>query len=184
MITIMSDMLIARLSKLANREQPLAAGDILFRASDTVRSLFLVITGAVWLTRPLPNGLQLMLQRAGPGTILAEASLFADHYHCDAAAAADALVRAVPIRRLEQALAEEPGLARAWTRHLAMEVQRARANSEVLSLKTVAARVDAWAALNPGAFPPKGQWCQVASEIGVTPEALYRELARRGRQVR
>jgi len=75
MITIMSDMLIARLSKLANREQPLAAGDILFRASDTVRSLFLVITGAVWLTRPLPNGLQLMLQRAGPGTILAEASL-------------------------------------------------------------------------------------------------------------
>jgi len=81
MITIMSDMLITRLSKLANREQPLAAGDILFRASDTVRSLFLVTTGAVWPTRPVPNGLQLILQRAGPGTILAEASLFADHYH-------------------------------------------------------------------------------------------------------
>jgi len=68
--------------------------------------------------------------------------------------------------------------------HLALEVQRARANSELLSLKTVAARVDAWVTLNHGTLPPKGQWRQVASEIGVTPEALYRELARRGRQIR
>jgi len=99
-------------------------------------------------------------------------------------AAQDAVIRAVPVRRLEEALVEEPQLARAWTRHLALEVQRARAKSEVLSLKTVAARLDAWVALNHSTLPPKGQWCQVASEIGVTPEALYRELARRRRQIR
>ena len=59
------------------------------------------------------------------------------------------------------------------------EVQRARAQAETLSLKTVAERVDAWTTLNNGLPPPKGRWRQVASEIGVTPEALYRELARR-----
>jgi CRP-like cAMP-binding protein len=69
--------------------------------------------------------------------------------------------------------------ARAWARHLAQEVQRARAQAEILSLKTVAERVDAWITLNDDALPPKGYWHQVASEIGITPEALYRELARR-----
>jgi hypothetical protein len=51
----------------------------------------------------------------------------------------------------------------------------------MLSLKTVAARVDAWTAFNDAQLPPKGQWRQVAAEIGVTPEALYREFARRRR---
>jgi hypothetical protein len=32
-------------------------------------------------------------------------------------------------------------------------------------------------AFNGGKLPPKGRWYQAASEIGVTPEAFYRELA-------
>jgi CRP/FNR family transcriptional regulator, dissimilatory nitrate respiration regulator len=52
-----------------------------------------------------------------------------------------------------------------------------RAGDPVRSLKTVAARVDAWMSLNDRPLPPKGR--QVAAEIGVTPEALYRELADR-----
>jgi CRP-like cAMP-binding protein len=84
----------------------------------------------------------------------------------------------VPLRRIE-ALAENPDLARAWARHLAIEVQRARAQAEVLSPRTVAERVDAWITLHDGALPPRGNWQQLASEIGVTPEPLYRELARR-----
>jgi CRP-like cAMP-binding protein len=84
----------------------------------------------------------------------------------------------VPLQRIEAAFAEDPDLARAWPRHLAQEVQRARAQAEILSLKTVAERVDAWITLNDGALPPMGYWHQVASD-GITPEALYRELARR-----
>jgi CRP-like cAMP-binding protein len=80
----------------------------------------------------------------------------------------------VPLRRIE-ALAENPDLARASARHLAIEVQRAR----VQSPRTVAERVDAWITLHDNALPPKGNWQQLASEIGVTPEPLYRELARR-----
>jgi hypothetical protein len=42
----------------------------------------------------------------------------------------------------------------------------------------VAERLAAWITLN-GRLPPKGRRREVASEIGVTPEALYRELGRR-----
>jgi hypothetical protein len=41
----------------------------------------------------------------------------------------------------------------------------------------VAARLDAWLTLKR--LPPKGEWGALADDIGVTREALYRELARR-----
>lgn len=176
MIAIMSESLAERLSKLAERQQKLAAGDILFRVGDAVRSLFLVAGGTIRLTRLLPHGFQLTLQRATTGTILAEASLFAESYHCEAGAAEDSIVQVLPLRRVEAAFQADHDLARAWARHLAHEVQHARTVAEILSLKTVAERVDAWITLLGPGMPAKGRWRQVASEIGVTPEALYREL--------
>jgi CRP-like cAMP-binding protein len=179
MITIMSNFLVDTFSKLKGRQQKLTAGENLFRASDPVLSLFLVITGAVKLTRALPHGAQLTLQRAGPGALLAEASLFAERYHCDAIAVENSVLWVIPLQRVRAALRDDPDLAGALMRHLAYEVHRARAQTETLSLKTVAERVDAWVTLNNDSLPAKGRQRQFASEIGVTPEALYRELARR-----
>ena len=158
MIAIMSEPLVDKLWKLTQRDQHLAAGKTLFRAGDPVTSLFLVTTGALRLIRALPHGFQLTLQRAGPGAILAEASLFADRYHCDASAAEHSVLRVVSLRRIRAALKDDLGLASALTRHLAHEVHRARAQAEILSLKTVAERVDAWSAFNDCSLPPRGHW--------------------------
>lgn len=179
MIAIMSKSLFERLLTLAKREQQLAIGRVLFRVDDPVVSLFLVTAGEVRLVRALPHGFQLTLQRAGTGSVFAEASLFADRYHCDALAAEGSAVRAVPITKARAALERDPALAAALMRHLAGEVHRTRTRAEILSLKSVAARLDAWMAFNGGKLPRKGRWHQAASEIGVTPEAFYRELARR-----
>jgi CRP-like cAMP-binding protein len=179
MITIMSSPLFEYFLTLAEREQRVDAGSVLFRTDDPVRSLFLVIAGELRLVRALPDGLQLTLQRAGSGSIVAEASLFADRYHCDALAAEESAVRAVPMTKAKAAIESDPDLASALMRHLAREVHRTRTRAEILSLKSVAARLDAWMAFNGGKLPPKGRWYQAASEIGVTPEAFYRELARR-----
>ena len=68
--------------------------------------------------------------------------------------------------------------ARAWVTHLAGEVRDARLRAEILTLKTVAERLDAWLA-DSGRLPEKGGWKAIAREIGTSPEALYREIARR-----
>jgi CRP/FNR family transcriptional regulator, dissimilatory nitrate respiration regulator len=178
MIVVMSTELFELFLKSSERKLELAAGKFLFHANDPVDYLFLVIKGEVRLVRTLPDGAPLTLQRAGAGTVLAEASLFADYYHCDGQATEDSAVRIIEMDKARAALETEHALSAALLRHLASEVQKARSRAEMLSLKRVRAKLDAWIYLN-GRVPPKGQWRQVASEISITPEALYREIARR-----
>ena len=164
-----------------SRERTLTAGEVLFRAGDPVQSLYWIEAGAMRLIRPLPHGADLVIQRAQAGAILAEASLYAVTYHCDAVASGPTRLRGIPVERITRALERSPSLARAFARYLALEVQAARARAEITSLKTVRARLEAWLALNGGELPPRGKWREAAAEIGVTPEALYRELAERRR---
>lgn len=171
-------MVFEALSQLADRELTLAEGEVLFRFGDKIRSIFLVASGGVRLVRHLPHGPALTLQLAEEGSVLAEASLFATQYHCDAVAVSAARLRVLSRQRVEEAVTRDPVVALLWAKQLAAEIQRARAQVEIVSLKTVAERLDAWLALR-GELPAKGQWHRLASEIGVTAEALYRELARR-----
>ena len=129
------------------------------------------------LVRYQDDGAALILQRAEAGSILAEASVYSDRYHCDARAESAAVTWAVARKDLRHHLESRPDSS-AWSRHLAHEVQRARLHAEILSLKTVEARLSAWMTLN-GALPAKGQRRRVADEIGVSSEALYREIAKR-----
>jgi CRP-like cAMP-binding protein len=113
-------------SSLAEREHALGQGCVLFRAGDAVRSMFVVETGLVRLVRQLPHGPALTLQLAGAGSVLAEASLFAGHYHCDAVVLKTSRLLASSRARVEEAVTHDPETARAWSEHLAAEVQRAR----------------------------------------------------------
>jgi len=177
----MSNRLMDALSSLARCEQRLSAGEVLFHAGAPVSNLYLVVSGALRLTRVLPHGSELILQRAEKGAIIAEGSLLARAYCCNGVATETSVVRAVPMDGVRTAFRNDCDLLREWIRHLAYEVQHARARAEILSMKTVAERLDGWQSLHDGVLPPKGRWRQLACEIGVSPEALYRELARRGR---
>jgi hypothetical protein len=66
-----------------------------------------------------------------------------------------------------------------FARHLGREVMRMRSRVEILRRRTVQDRLDGWFALNGGALPAKGSWRSIADDIGVSPEAFYRELQRR-----
>jgi CRP-like cAMP-binding protein len=166
------------LSSLGGRECTFVAGESLFHLGDSVRILHVVRNGTVHLVRHHDDGSALILQRARQGSILAEASVYSRRYHCDARAETDATTWAVSRNELRRQLAERPELSEAWAAHLAHEVQRARLHAEILSFKTVAARLSAWVAWH-GSLPGKGQWSLIALEIGVSPEALYREIAKR-----
>jgi CRP-like cAMP-binding protein len=156
----------------------LDAGSYLFHQGAPVRSLFLVTRGEVQLVRHQEGGAALVLQRAGPGDILAEASVYATAYHCDAIAHVEAGVRGISRGFFLERISENPDLAAAWAARLAREIQTTRLRSEILALRTVADRLDAWLAWH-GTLPAKGEWNQVARQIAVSPEALYREIGRR-----
>lgn len=177
MIAIMSGLLDALFSGSVPRT--LSAGESLFLAGDAVASMYRVGAGRIALNRTTPQGSVLLLQTAAAGDVLAEASAYSERYHCDATALEPCTIEAVSKADFARALASDRNLAEAWERRLAHLVQEARMKSEIRTLRTVAERLDAWLSGNDGALPPKGRWQELASELGVSREALYRELARR-----
>jgi len=70
----------------AGRNRDFQAGEILFHRGDPIRRFHIVQTGVVRLERHTVDGSRIVLQRAGTGSALAEASLFNDAYHCDGVA--------------------------------------------------------------------------------------------------
>lgn len=179
MIIIMPQSIEPFLEGLRARQRHVGGGQSLFHRGDTVTEMHFVLAGSVHLVRHQSDGSTLILQKAGPGSILAEASLYSRTYHCDAVAFGAAETRTYAKAGFRKLLAKNAEFSDIWAGYLAQELQSARLRSEILSLKTVAGRLDAWIAWNGGDPPARGEWKLVANEIGVSPEALYREIARR-----
>ncbi|MEP4378491.1 MAG: Crp/Fnr family transcriptional regulator [Alphaproteobacteria bacterium] len=175
---IMSSEIFDLLRSSRGTRLKLDPGEHLFHLGQPIRHLYLVLEGEAHLVRFDENGGAVILQRTGPGGVIAEASLFANSYHCDAVAREATTVQSIPRSTLRKRLRSEPAFAEAFMAHLAHEVQNTRFRAEVLSLKTIEARLTAWESWH-GALPPKGEWKSLAQQIGVSPEALYRELAKR-----
>ena len=178
MIMIMSDEIFQILERKAEGSLSLAVGERLFHREDPIERMYLLPIGAIDLVRYQRDGKQVILHRAQARAVLAEASLYFEHYHCDAVCVRPATVLSIPKRRFERLLHVDRKLAALWPAYLARELQNARYRSELLTRKTVAERLAGWLEMNGGKLPPKGQWKSVASEVGVSPEALYRQLAR------
>jgi CRP-like cAMP-binding protein len=178
MITVMSYRFVDLLGTLEGSARSLVRGAHLFHLGEPVTTVYIVLDGRIELRRHQEDGHVLVLQRAGGGEFVAEASLFSDRYHCDAVATTGTRVRAFPRPRILSRLRGDPDFAEALASHLAHEIQSLRFRSEILSLRKVASRLDAWEAWH-GTLPPKGDWKQLAQQIGVSPEALYREMAKR-----
>lgn len=153
-------------------------GQPLFRAGEAVGSMFLVVDGNVDLIRYTASGSRLTLARAGPGDVLAEASAYSETYHCDGMAVRPSRLRAIPVEAFCQKLDGDAILAGRWARSLARTLQQARTNSEIRALRRVSERLDAWIDIH-GHLPSKGEWQVLATTLGVSREALYRELSKR-----
>lgn len=177
----MYEKIIDHLRPRAVASKSFEKGEHLFHRDDPVRALFLITAGCVHLIRYQTDGSAAVSQRSGPGTVLAEASVFSGHYHCDAVATTTTVAMLVPIAEARRLLDHDPTFARAWATHLSRELQNARKRAEIVALRTVSARLDAWITWNDGRLPRKGDWKALADEIAVSPEALYREMSRRRR---
>ena len=75
MIIIMLQSIEPYLKGLRARQRHIDGGQSLFHRGDTVKEMHFVLAGSVHLVRHQSDGSILILQRAGPGSILAEAAL-------------------------------------------------------------------------------------------------------------
>jgi CRP/FNR family transcriptional regulator, dissimilatory nitrate respiration regulator len=155
----------------------LSAGQTLFRRGGKPDAMYAVLSGEMRLVRASARGAEIVLQRARSG-FLAEASFDQPAYHCDAVASADARTLVIPRAAFEAALAER-AFMRVWIVHLARELRNVRAIAERISLKTAQERIVHFIETEgrDGVFEltcSKKDW---AAELGLTHEALYRELA-------
>lgn len=141
--------------------------------------MFLIESGLVELTRHQEDGGSIILQRAANHTVLAEASAYSDRYHCDAVAKTPTRLMSVQKTKFLNQIQRDEAFSNLWASHLAAEVQASRYRSEILARRRVADRLDGWLVWQGQTLPPKGQWKSIADQIGVSPEALYRELAKR-----
>jgi CRP-like cAMP-binding protein len=168
-------------ARLAAIDYKLTAGESLFRLGDKTLGLCEVVAGHVRLARVDRSGREIVLHVAGPGETLAEASLFSPQYHCDAIANTDAIVRIYPRREMLAAFDENPKAARAFTETLAQQVMNLRTRLEQRNIRSARERVRHFLMLNVGAdrrtVKLRGTLKDLAAEIGLTHEALYRTLA-------
>ncbi|HMT92822.1 cyclic nucleotide-binding domain-containing protein [uncultured Thiothrix sp.] len=81
MIAIMLSPFFIALQNFADaKERKLAEGQVLFQQGDKVEALFLVVGGEIRLIRYQADGSSITLQRTQAGSVLAEASLYSNHY--------------------------------------------------------------------------------------------------------
>ena len=87
-------------------------GQYLFHQGDAVVSMFLIEAGEARLLRRQRGGAAIVLQRALPGSFLAEASLFTASYHCDAIATTRISVRLISRTAMQKLFESYPALPR------------------------------------------------------------------------
>ena len=168
-------------ARAAATERKLKAGEPLFHLGDKTAGLVEVLAGRVRLTRVDRSGRETVLYVAGPGETIAEASLFSPAYHCDAVAGTDAVVRIYPKPAVLAAFARDPKAAQAFSATLARQVMSLRTRLAQRDIRSARERLRHYLALNAGAdgrtVALRGTLKELAGELGLTHEALYRTLA-------
>ena len=157
----------------------LLPGDTVFTQGTRPESVDYVQTGEVHLLRCTPEGGDILLHRIQNGFI-AEASIDAASYHCDAVAVRMTTLRRFERRLFRAALDRSLDFRSAWSAMLAQEIRRLRTQCERLALNKARDRIAHYIACEgqDGVLELTGTRKAWAQELGLSHEALYRELSR------
>ena len=159
----------------------LEAGEALFRQGDRATAIFAVKQGRLRLIRHTIDSRPVTLHTARAGELFAEAALFADYYHCDAVAAADSRVHVYPKRALLAAFRSDPALGERFMAALAHQIHSLRSRLEERNIRSARERVLNHLVLAADAHSRTVRLdrtlMDLAAEIGLTHEVLYRTLA-------
>ena len=152
-------------------------GDYLFHQGKKPEYMFFIVSGEAVLSRTSSHGEPTTLQRC-KGGFVSEASLLTDVYHCDAIATHNVQAITLPIQSLRDALSDSK-FSLKWVQLLSKEIMRLRTHSERLGLKDIRSKLIHLIETEgkQSALTLQSDYKSLASEIGVTHEALYRAMA-------
>ncbi len=173
------DWLIAKLPDAVSMRE-LEPGQALFRQGDEATAIFAVERGRLRLVRHTGDDRRVVLHTARAGELFAEAALFSRTYHCDAVADTPSRLRVLSKVGLLAAFRADPELAEKFMAVLARQVMRLRTRLELRSIRSARERVLQHLLLAAGdgrTLRIEGTLMDLAAEIGLTHEALYRALA-------
>jgi CRP-like cAMP-binding protein len=164
----------------------LPKGAHVFRQGDRARAVFFVVEGEVQLRRAGRRGEGIVLHRARAGEYFAEASPWSERYHCDALAVRPVRLAEIPAGHFRRALRDDPELAARWVALLSRLLQGARARAERTALTGAEERIRHYLETNGSGARREvtlsGALKDLAAELGIAHETLYRALARMGRR--
>lgn len=153
----------------------------LYRQGDSATAIYYVRSGELEAARFSPDGDPLVMLRAGAGEFFAEPALAVECYGCSAYAKVDSELYLLPKADVLAALRDDMAFAMAFlqaqmknARKQCSRYERVRlrrAEDRVIHFLVTEAGPEGWIRL-PG---PLADW---AAELGLTPESLYRALAR------
>ena len=163
------------------RTRQLVADEHLFRQGDKSNAIFEIERGRLRLVRHTIDTRRVVLHTARMGELFAEAALFSATYHCDAIAANAATVRIYPKRDLLALFRGDPQTAERFMGILARQIMLLRARLEERNIRSARERLLHHLALHAGTdgrtMRIEGTLMDLAEDIGLTAEALYRTLA-------
>ncbi len=171
----MADEILNLFRSLKPSRRTLAAGESLFAFGDPANALFHVEQGSIRMMRA-----GVPLHTAEAGTAFAEWALFTETCPCDAVAETDAVVLAFAKTPVLLQLKAHPDIALAFAALLARDLHRMRGRLELVRQKGARERVLGYlvrAGAADRAITLPRTLTEVARDIGITREALYRTLA-------
>jgi len=164
------------------KEKKLIAGEYVFYQGDPARYIYAVKTGEIRLERPTLEGRSVLIHVAGNKDSFAEASLFAEKYHCNAIATVASTIHIYPKDLILKALQSQPDKAEKYIALLSSHVRNLRAKLELRNILSARDRIMQYFLLIADAdtreiilhVPLK----EMAAELGLAYETFYRQLAR------
>lgn len=146
-------------------------GSVLFREGDPTEGLFLSLSATIKMARSGPDGEPVTIHTVQARQSFAEASVFADKYHCDAVVLFEGEVIRIPKPIVLAGLAD-PEFSTAYNRIMSRQVQAYRQIVEIMSIRSAVERV--YAAVVAGLLDTSVM--TLSQRIALTHEATYRAL--------
>lgn len=166
--------------------QNLVAGQVLFHEREPAQAIFAVAVGRFRLVRYTSEGQLVIFQVVRAGESFGESALFLDSYNCNAIAEVPSRAIGYPKQVLLSILQERPDLAISFMERFERKIQWLKSLIELRSIRSARERILQYllTLARPSATtltfdrPLKN----VASELGLSPEVLYRTLAQMERE--